>query len=79
MFYGIGILNLFLNSQKNTCIGAPRAAILFKMKLQDRRFTESFAQFLRAPFLKNTSARLLLEIQDLFVKYWLFEKYFKIY
>ena len=35
-------------------------AILLKMRLRHSRFLVNFANFLRAPFLQNSSGRLLL-------------------
>ena len=50
-------LEISQNSQENTC-----ARVTFSIKLQasHRCFPVNFAKFLRAPFLQNTSGRLLL-------------------
>ena len=65
--YSVSI-NKILNSQENTCarvsflikLQAPPATLL-KKRLWHRCFPVNFAKFLRTPFSKNTSGRLLLE------------------
>ena len=51
------LLEILLNSQENTC----RPATLLKKRLWRRCFLPNFAKFLRAPFLQNTSGRVLLK------------------
>ena len=52
-------LEISQNSQENTCT---RDSFLIKLQvcLWHRCFPVSFAKFLRKPFLKNTSGRLLM-------------------
>ena len=66
-----GFLKISQNSQQNTCVGISyliklqacnfifTPAILFKMRLRHRCFPVNFEKSLRAPFLQNTSGRLL--------------------
>ena len=43
-----------------------RPATLLKKRLWHRSFPVNFAKFLRIPFLRNTSGRLLLKFLSLF-------------
>ena len=48
--------NLFFNN-----VVGLRHATLLKRRLWHRRFLVNFAEFLRTPFLQNTSGQLLLD------------------
>ena len=52
-------LKISQNSQEDTCARVSFLTLL-KKRLWQRFFPVSFAKFLRAPFLENTSGRLLL-------------------
>ena len=52
-FTGKHLCQSFLNK-----VGGLRPATLFKKRLGHRCFPQSFAKFLRTPFLQNTSGRL---------------------
>ena len=51
--------NLFFNK-----VAGLRPATLFKKRLWHRYFPVNFVKFLRTPFLKNTSRRLLLNVHS---------------
>ena len=57
-------LEVLQNSQENTCakVSGLKPAILLKKRLWHKCFPVNFEKFLRAPFLQNTSWRLLLII-----------------
>ena len=55
-------LEISENSQENTCASGLRSAALLIKRLWHRCFPLDFVNFLRTPFLQNTSGRLLLEL-----------------
>ena len=60
-------LEIWQNSQENTCA---RVSIIIKIlikRLWNRCFPVKFAKFLRTRFLQNTSGRLLLDIWRYFM------------
>ena len=60
-------LKISQNSQENTCDSVSflikeRVSFLSKKRLWHRCFPANFANFLRTPYLQNTSAQLLLNV-----------------
>ena len=60
-------LKISQNSQENTCdrvsfLIKERVSFLSKKRLWHRCFPANFANFLRTPYLQNTSAQLLLNV-----------------
>ena len=59
-------LKLLQNSQENTCASA---SFFIKLRLWHKCFPMNFVKFLTAPFLQNTSWRLLLSfVEDVFTQ-----------
>ena len=67
MFCEKVFLEMSQNSQKNTCARAAFWKKFIKKRLWHRCFPVNFAKILRAPFLQNTSGRLLLHFESCFV------------
>ena len=72
VFYKIGVLKNFAKfTEKHVCwslffdkvMSAGSLQLYQKMRLQHRCFSVNFTKFLKAPFLQNTSGRLLLKPQ----------------
>ena len=55
------------NSQENTCVRVSFLTTLLRKRLWHRCFSVNCVEFLRTPFSRNTSVRLILEYADYFI------------